>query len=63
MNTEIEIIDKQGSVPARAASFPILYHLFARVGVDDNVESNVSTFAVEMREIAFILRNIDRRSM
>lgn len=31
--------------------------------MDDNIETNVSTFAVEMREIAFILRNVDRRSM
>lgn len=31
--------------------------------MDDSIETNMSTFAVEMREIAFILRNIDRRSM
>lgn len=51
------------SVPASYASFPILHQLFARLGMDDNIETNVSTFAAEMREIAFILRNIDRRSM
>lgn len=51
------------SVPASYASFPILHQLFARLGLDDNIETNVSTFAAEMREIAFILRNIDRRSM
>lgn len=51
------------SVPASYASFPILHQLFARLGTDDNIETNVSTFAAEMREIAFILRNIDRRSM
>lgn len=50
-------------VPAEYASFPILHQLFARVSVDDNIEANVSTFAAEMRETAFILRNIDRRSM
>ncbi|KAF2112484.1 muts domain V-domain-containing protein [Lophiotrema nucula] len=50
-------------VPASYASFPILHQLFARIGMDDNIETNVSTFAAEMREIAFILRNIDRRSM
>ena len=37
--------------------------LFARVSMDDNIEANVSTFAAEMRETAFILRNIDRQSM
>ncbi|KAJ4339112.1 MutS protein msh4 [Didymella glomerata] len=50
-------------VPASYASFPILHQLFARLGMDDNIETNVSTFAAEMREVAFILRNIDRRSM
>ncbi|KAF3044696.1 MutS protein msh4 [Didymella heteroderae] len=50
-------------VPASYASFPILHQMFARLGMDDNIETNVSTFAAEMREIAFILRNIDRRSM
>lgn len=31
--------------------------------MDDSNEANVSTFAAEMRETAFILRNIDRHSM
>ncbi|KAJ4352708.1 MutS protein msh4 [Ascochyta clinopodiicola] len=53
----------QIGVPASYASFPILHQLFARLGMDDSIETNVSTFAAEMREIAFILRNIDRRSM
>jgi DNA mismatch repair protein MSH4 len=51
------------SVPATYASFPIFHQLFARLGMDDNIETNVSTFAAEMKEIAFILRNIDRRSL
>ena len=50
-------------VPATYASFPIFHQLFARVSMDDNIEANVSTFAAEMRETAFILRNIDERSM
>jgi DNA mismatch repair protein MSH4 len=50
-------------VPASYASFPIMAQLFARVNMDDSIEANVSTFAAEMRETAFILRNIDRRSM
>ncbi|KAK0870903.1 MutS protein msh4 [Friedmanniomyces endolithicus] len=37
--------------------------LFARVSMDDNIEANVSTFAAEMRETAFILRNVDKQSM
>jgi DNA mismatch repair protein MSH4 len=50
-------------VPAAYASFPIMHQLFARVNMDDSIEANVSTFAAEMRETAFILRNIDRRSI
>ena len=50
-------------VPASYASFPIVHQLFARVSMDDCIEANVSTFASEMRETAFILRNVDRRSM
>lgn len=49
-------------VSATYASFPIRHQLFARVSSDDSIEANVSTFASEMREMAFILRNIDRRS-
>ena len=50
-------------VPATYASFPIRHQLFARVSQDDSIEFNVSTFAAEMRETAFILRNVDDRSM
>ncbi|KXL48791.1 MAG: hypothetical protein FE78DRAFT_86832 [Acidomyces sp. 'richmondensis'] len=50
-------------VPAQYAAFPIMHQLFARVSTDDSIEANVSTFAAEMREMAFILRNIDRHSM
>ncbi|KAL1793239.1 hypothetical protein ACET3X_008221 [Alternaria dauci] len=50
-------------VPANYGSFPILHQLFARLGMDDSIETNVSTFAAEMKEIAFILRNVDRRSL
>lgn len=50
-------------VPAQYASFPMTHQLFARISSDDSVEANVSTFAAEMREVAFILRNIERRSL
>lgn len=49
--------------PASYASFPIFHQLFARISMDDCIEANVSTFAAEMRETAFILRNVDERSM
>lgn len=50
-------------VPAQYATFPISHQLFARIATSDDLEANVSTFAAEMREMAFILRNIQPRSM
>ncbi|KAL1643438.1 MutS protein msh4 [Diplodia intermedia] len=50
-------------VPAQYASMPIRRQLFARVSLDDSIEANVSTFAAEMREAAFILRNISKDSI
>ena len=60
----MQVMAQVGSfVPAQYASFPIIRQLFARVSLDDNIEANVSTFAAEMREAAFILRNVDGQSM
>lgn len=50
-------------VPAAYAAMPIFHQLFARVNVDDSIEANVSTFAAEMRDMAYILRNIDGHSL
>lgn len=50
-------------VPADYASFPIIHQLFARAATVDEINANVSTFAAEMREISYILRNIDGRSL
>ena len=50
-------------VPASYASFPIFHQLFARISMDESVEANISTYAAEMRETAFILRNVNKRSM
>ena len=46
-------------VPAEYASFPLIQQLFARVSTADDLEANVSTFASEMREMAFILRSLE----
>ncbi|KAJ5542864.1 hypothetical protein N7535_005287 [Penicillium sp. DV-2018c] len=60
----ITIMAQIGSfVPAQYATFPICHQLFARVATSDDLDANVSTFAAEMREMAFILRNIQPRSM
>ncbi|KAI9651966.1 MAG: MutS protein msh4 [Alyxoria varia] len=50
-------------VPAKYAILPIHYQLFARISVDDSTQANMSTFAAEMQETAFILRNVDKRSI
>lgn len=50
-------------IPAQYASFPILHQLFARVPTTDDLDANVSTFAAEMREMAFILRHVQPQSM
>ncbi|KAF9765341.1 hypothetical protein IL306_002429 [Fusarium sp. DS 682] len=60
----LQIMAQIGSfVPAEYAAFPMIHSIFARVSLDDNIESNLSTFSVEMREMAFILRNIDNKSL
>ncbi|KAG5947517.1 hypothetical protein E4U53_006413 [Claviceps sorghi] len=50
-------------VPAAYASFSLIHNIFARVSLCDNLEANLSTFSVEMREMAFILRNVDDKSL
>ncbi|KAG4277856.1 hypothetical protein FPRO04_07099 [Fusarium proliferatum] len=60
----LQIMAQIGSfVPAEYAAFSIIHTIFARVSLDDNIESNLSTFSVEMREMSFILRNIDDQSL
>lgn len=50
-------------VPAQYASFTIIHNLFSRTSTDDSIESNMSTFSVEMRDMAFVLRNINDKSL
>ncbi|KAF1815823.1 hypothetical protein P152DRAFT_464551 [Eremomyces bilateralis CBS 781.70] len=50
-------------VPAQHASFSVRHQMFARLSLDDSIEANTSTFAAEMRETAFILRNVSETSM
>ncbi|KAI6778028.1 uncharacterized protein J7T54_005815 [Emericellopsis cladophorae] len=60
----LQIMAQIGSfVPAEYAAFSIIHQMFARVSMDDSIESNLSTFSVEMQEMAFILRNINDRSL
>lgn len=50
-------------VPAQFASFRLVDRLFSRMGTDDSIESNASSFLVEMREIAHIVKHVTNRSL
>ncbi len=60
----IVILAQAGSyVPARAASVGLVDRILSRVGASDNVARGESTFMVEMRETAAILRQATPRSL
>ncbi|XP_019848959.1 PREDICTED: mutS protein homolog 4 isoform X2 [Amphimedon queenslandica] len=50
-------------VPAEYASFRLTHQVFSRIGSDNDIETNASTFTVEMREINYILQNISDDSL
>ncbi|EJP68096.1 MutS domain V [Beauveria bassiana ARSEF 2860] len=50
-------------VPAEYASFSVVHNVFTRISLSDNIEAGLSSFSVEMRDMAFILRNVDQQSM
>ncbi|HEY6876760.1 MAG TPA: DNA mismatch repair protein MutS, partial [Polyangiales bacterium] len=52
-----------GFVPAREAHIGVVDRVFTRVGASDNLADGQSTFMVEMREAAAILRGATRRSL
>jgi DNA mismatch repair protein MutS len=58
------IMAQMGSfVPASSALVGVADRLFTRVGASDNIARGHSTFMVEMRETAAILRSATRRSL
>ncbi|KAL7751014.1 MutS protein msh4 [Sorochytrium milnesiophthora] len=60
----ISIMAQMGSfVPAEYASHRIVDQLFSRLGNDDSLEMNASSFMLEMREAAYILQNVTDRSL
>jgi DNA mismatch repair protein MutS len=60
----ITIMAQVGSfVPARRAHVGVVDRVFTRVGASDNLARGDSTFMVEMRETANILRHATRRSL
>jgi DNA mismatch repair protein MutS len=52
-----------GFVPARSARIGICDRVFTRVGAGDNLARGESTFLLEMRETAHILRHATRKSL
>ncbi len=50
-------------VPARSATLGILDRVFTRIGASDDLSSGMSTFMVEMSEVASILKNATARSL
>src|SRR6185312_14372208 len=60
----IVLLAQMGSfVPARRARIGVADRIFTRVGASDNLARGDSTFMVEMRETANILRHATRRSL
>ncbi len=60
----ITIMAHVGSfVPAKAATIPLTDRIFTRVGANDNLILDQSTFMVEMTEVASILRNAGKDSL
>jgi DNA mismatch repair protein MutS len=58
------LLSQMGSfVPARRARLGLVDRIFTRVGASDNLARGESTFMVEMRETASILRNATPRSL
>src|SRR5271155_3452466 len=58
------ILAQMGSfVPARRARVGVVDRVLTRVGASDNVSRGESTFMVEMKETAQVLRRATRRSL
>lgn len=50
-------------VPAEFCTTKPFKRIFTRIGTEDDIEASASTFTVEMREVAFILENVDEESL
>nr|GMD65940.1 DNA mismatch repair protein MSH4 [Ipomoea batatas] len=50
-------------IPAHYATLRVIDRIFTRMGTIDCLESNSSTFMTEMKETAFIMQNISKRSL
>ncbi|XP_068674746.1 mutS protein homolog 4-like [Montipora foliosa] len=50
-------------VPAEYASFRAADQIFSRIGSDDDIETNSSTFMLEMKEVNYIIQNASDKSL
>ncbi|XP_031741354.1 DNA mismatch repair protein MSH4 isoform X1 [Cucumis sativus] len=50
-------------VPAHFSTLRVVDRIFTRMGTDDSLESNSSTFMTEMKETAFVMQNVSQRSL
>ena len=50
-------------IPAKYASIRICDQLFTRIGTSDSIETNSSSFTVEMEETAQILNKVTNKSL
>ncbi|NLY21079.1 MAG: DNA mismatch repair protein MutS [Tissierellia bacterium] len=50
-------------VPAETADIAIMDRIFTRIGASDNLSKGESTFMVEMKEVAHIIRNATDKSL
>lgn len=60
----LQIMAQTGSfVPAEYASFRIADQIYSRIGTDDDMQTNSSSFMLEMREINYIIQNASNTSL
>uniref|UniRef100_A0AC35U8Z6 DNA_MISMATCH_REPAIR_2 domain-containing protein n=1 Tax=Rhabditophanes sp. KR3021 TaxID=114890 RepID=A0AC35U8Z6_9BILA len=60
----LQILAQTGCmVPAEFATFPIIKRIFSRVGHNDDLTAKLSGFAIEMSELAPILKYADQHSL
>lgn len=50
-------------IPAEASTIVIRDRILSRIGTSDDLENNMSTFFVEMRDSAYILDHISDSSL
>ena len=60
----LQVMVQIGSyIPADHAKFRICDKLFSRIGNNDEIETNSSTFMVEMRDMSYIYHNLTNKSL